>query len=411
MTSIQGLAAMLDLSSYDASAGSQQQDINMEFTEQLLHSGFGSQQSAPTTPIQPIAMNNMNLLVSSLAIDDTNSARMMPPPIMTGSAGFPTENMFYNNSPLSFPRVLIPNVIQDGSNQIQTPSSANKFAAMQQGFLMPMVTSYSPRTPRTPRINVPIAPKPSQDAQTPITPTPIMAHGSLSALPMGSANGPSPFNFPLLPMVGMNIPTLGSSMPFPGPSRRRNSAPAIVCTDEEMCRMNSIVNQVVMDSKVNLARRNSIANNDREIEEKFKTYLDQSLFETIQETEEETLDIATAAGTALETESTETLAASKSSLESSESSSASTLEKSASTSSLASKSSAVKSCTGERHFACSLCPNSFRRLHDLKRHVRSIHTGVKPYLCLNCNKTFSRLDALKRHMTRLGSSCPVPKKN
>ncbi|KAI8851267.1 hypothetical protein BC829DRAFT_356663, partial [Chytridium lagenaria] len=49
-------------------------------------------------------------------------------------------------------------------------------------------------------------------------------------------------------------------------------------------------------------------------------------------------------------------------------------------------------------FNCPLCPMSFRRSHDLKRHTRSLHTKVKPYICVKCSKSFSRLDALKRHV-------------
>ncbi|VDB92007.1 unnamed protein product [Peniophora sp. CBMAI 1063] len=51
----------------------------------------------------------------------------------------------------------------------------------------------------------------------------------------------------------------------------------------------------------------------------------------------------------------------------------------------------------QRPFACDMCPLSFSRQHDLKRH-RETHSGEKPFLCNGgCGKTFTRKDALKRH--------------
>ncbi|KAI0863563.1 hypothetical protein F4860DRAFT_501946 [Xylaria cubensis] len=56
----------------------------------------------------------------------------------------------------------------------------------------------------------------------------------------------------------------------------------------------------------------------------------------------------------------------------------------------------------DRPYRCDLCPQSFNRNHDLKRHKR-IHLAVKPYPCDYCDKAFSRKDALKRH--RLVKGC------
>ncbi|KAK4177020.1 hypothetical protein QBC36DRAFT_140521 [Triangularia setosa] len=56
----------------------------------------------------------------------------------------------------------------------------------------------------------------------------------------------------------------------------------------------------------------------------------------------------------------------------------------------------------ERPFKCEICPQSFNRNHDLKRHAR-IHLAVKPFPCTKCDKSFSRKDALKRH--RLVKGC------
>lgn len=54
---------------------------------------------------------------------------------------------------------------------------------------------------------------------------------------------------------------------------------------------------------------------------------------------------------------------------------------------------------------------AFTRHHDLKRHVRSIHTGLKPYQCPNCKRAFARLDALNRHLKVNGNAPCVGMKN
>ncbi|KAI1411448.1 hypothetical protein F5Y13DRAFT_201018 [Hypoxylon sp. FL1857] len=56
----------------------------------------------------------------------------------------------------------------------------------------------------------------------------------------------------------------------------------------------------------------------------------------------------------------------------------------------------------DRPFKCDICPQSFNRNHDLKRHKR-IHLAIKPFPCNFCDKSFSRKDALKRH--RLVKGC------
>jgi hypothetical protein len=49
-----------------------------------------------------------------------------------------------------------------------------------------------------------------------------------------------------------------------------------------------------------------------------------------------------------------------------------------------------------RPFRCSICPASFARNHDLKRHTK-LH-DKKAWKCCGCEKMFSRRDAIKRHM-------------
>lgn len=65
-------------------------------------------------------------------------------------------------------------------------------------------------------------------------------------------------------------------------------------------------------------------------------------------------------------------------------------------------------------FACSLCTTTFKRLPDMLRHVKSIHSNLKPYVCPNrkCGKAFSRKDALKRHLDskKARSACAGTKK-
>lgn len=51
----------------------------------------------------------------------------------------------------------------------------------------------------------------------------------------------------------------------------------------------------------------------------------------------------------------------------------------------------------QKQFQCSQCSLSFRRNHDLKRHVK-IHLPVRPYSCDLCAKAFNRKDALRRHV-------------
>lgn len=54
-----------------------------------------------------------------------------------------------------------------------------------------------------------------------------------------------------------------------------------------------------------------------------------------------------------------------------------------------------RSHASHRPHRCSLCPASFARNHDLKRHIK-LHDR-KAWKCQGCQKIFSRRDAIKRH--------------
>ncbi|KAJ3576778.1 hypothetical protein NP233_g190 [Leucocoprinus birnbaumii] len=64
-----------------------------------------------------------------------------------------------------------------------------------------------------------------------------------------------------------------------------------------------------------------------------------------------------------------------------------------------------RSHSTHRPFRCTICPASFARNHDLKRHVR-LH-DKKAWKCGGCQKIFSRRDAIKRHKN--GSKTRGPK--
>ncbi|KAJ1342534.1 hypothetical protein BSLG_002852 [Batrachochytrium salamandrivorans] len=62
--------------------------------------------------------------------------------------------------------------------------------------------------------------------------------------------------------------------------------------------------------------------------------------------------------------------------------------------------------TNSKPFKCEMCPSTFSRNHDLKRHVR-IHLGIRPYKCDMCEKSFTRMDALHRHTAVRGCKTAV----
>ena len=56
-----------------------------------------------------------------------------------------------------------------------------------------------------------------------------------------------------------------------------------------------------------------------------------------------------------------------------------------------------RSHSSHRPYRCTICPASFARNHDLKRHVK-LHDKTA-WKCEGCQKVFSRRDAIKRHKT------------
>lgn len=56
-----------------------------------------------------------------------------------------------------------------------------------------------------------------------------------------------------------------------------------------------------------------------------------------------------------------------------------------------------RSHASHRPYRCNICPASFARNHDLKRHIK-LHDR-KAWKCEGCQKIFSRRDAIKRHKT------------
>lgn len=53
--------------------------------------------------------------------------------------------------------------------------------------------------------------------------------------------------------------------------------------------------------------------------------------------------------------------------------------------------------SGDRPHPCVDCPASFRRKHDLQRHVRTSHSKSRPFQCTRCPRSFARRDHWRRH--------------
>ncbi|KAI9366842.1 hypothetical protein DFJ73DRAFT_5363 [Zopfochytrium polystomum] len=58
--------------------------------------------------------------------------------------------------------------------------------------------------------------------------------------------------------------------------------------------------------------------------------------------------------------------------------------------------------TGERPHSCELCQAMFARKHDLRRHMRTIHSESRPFRCGQCHHSFSQEDHYRRHLAQEG---------
>ena len=53
--------------------------------------------------------------------------------------------------------------------------------------------------------------------------------------------------------------------------------------------------------------------------------------------------------------------------------------------------------SGERPFACSLCPKRFRQQANLKKHI-DVHTGERKFSCPICHQKFRQSSHVHTHM-------------
>ena len=67
---------------------------------------------------------------------------------------------------------------------------------------------------------------------------------------------------------------------------------------------------------------------------------------------------------------------------------------------------------GYKRFKCSICPVTFRRKADFKRHFEIMHEGKKPYQCSICHTKFIYRKKMEKHILlsheeRKSFQCPL----
>ena len=55
--------------------------------------------------------------------------------------------------------------------------------------------------------------------------------------------------------------------------------------------------------------------------------------------------------------------------------------------------------SGQKVYVCPFCQRRMNHKHNFSKHLRT-HTGDRPYACTMCSASFPRMDTLKLHMFR-----------
>ncbi|TPX39886.1 hypothetical protein SeMB42_g06201 [Synchytrium endobioticum] len=53
---------------------------------------------------------------------------------------------------------------------------------------------------------------------------------------------------------------------------------------------------------------------------------------------------------------------------------------------------------GDRPFVCEKCHVTFKRIADLRRHIRCLHSSIRPFHCPTCSAGFARSDVFHHHV-------------